>query len=719
VSGAIYSDAWYRIADARVSLRPGIRTFKQYYRGLPWIVIEDAFSHRFFRLTPEAFGFLQTLNEETRLDLAWQSYLESYPERAPGQEEVVQLLSQLHVAGLLHFANQSNNQAIDQRLAETKQKELRAKLLSFLYFRLPLWDPDHFLGYANGYLRRIPAWIFVTIWSTVCFLGIAAVLGHWEQVATKSQGVFVWANLPLLYVCMAVMKMVHEAWHGLLCKRFGGEVHSCGLMFLVLTPLPYIDTTASWAFSNRWQRVLVSSAGMLADLFMAALGALAWASTGPGLVNSLAFNVMIIGSVSSIAFNGNPLLRFDAYYALADALDMPNLYQRSNQYWFYLADRFLLGSHSAKEPIDVPSEKKWLLLYAPISLCYRLLVSWAVVLFALDFWFPLGVASLLITSYMIFVAPLWKAANHVFGAGLQATRWRAIGGVGAVVGSVVILVFFVPMPYSIHADGIVQLGRATALYAPHEGKMLRATIGHGQLIHEGNPIVELETKSLTFEVEQLEHERNELLALQRLALAKQRADVFHLGEQLAAKEQKLAERKRRLEASVLRAPHEGRLVAIEAGERLGTWVSQGAPLGFVLDPAEGYQFIAVISQEQAKQLFASAIKPSGVRVLGQADQIIAVEKVVVLPYQREDLPSAALGWLGGGEVPVTSQKGQGEKAVEEFFEVRAKLSVDSTELVELAHGLRGVVRLELADRTIYQRIDEYLRQLVQKRYKLA
>jgi uncharacterized protein with von Willebrand factor type A (vWA) domain len=36
--------------------------------------------------------------------------------------------------------------------------------------------------------------------------------------------------------------------------------------------------------------------------------------------NSLAFNVMVIGSVSSLLFNGNPLLRFDAFEARAGGI---------------------------------------------------------------------------------------------------------------------------------------------------------------------------------------------------------------------------------------------------------------------------------------------------------------------------------------------------------------------------------------------------------------
>ena len=145
MSGAIYSDAWYKIADAHVSLLPGVKATPQSYRGQAWIVLEDAYAHRFFRITPHAHDFLKTLNHRTSVDQAWQSYLQRYPQHAPGQEEVVQLLSQLHVSNLLYFRDEADTRQIDKRAQETAQKELKAKALSFLYFRLPLVDPDNFL----------------------------------------------------------------------------------------------------------------------------------------------------------------------------------------------------------------------------------------------------------------------------------------------------------------------------------------------------------------------------------------------------------------------------------------------------------------------------------------------------------------------------------------------------------------------------------------------
>jgi putative peptide zinc metalloprotease protein len=56
-SGAIYSDAWYKIADARVRLLPGVQISHQIYREQRWLVLEDPYSHRFFRVTPQAYAF--------------------------------------------------------------------------------------------------------------------------------------------------------------------------------------------------------------------------------------------------------------------------------------------------------------------------------------------------------------------------------------------------------------------------------------------------------------------------------------------------------------------------------------------------------------------------------------------------------------------------------------------------------------------------------------
>ena len=68
---------------------------------------------------------------------------------------------------------------------------------------------------------------------------------------------------------------------------------------------------------------------MLVEIFIAALAFYLWLAVEPGLVRAVYFNVILVAGVSTLVFNGNPLLRYDAYYMLADVIELPNLAQRA------------------------------------------------------------------------------------------------------------------------------------------------------------------------------------------------------------------------------------------------------------------------------------------------------------------------------------------------------------------------------------------------------
>lgn len=719
MSGAIFSDSWYKIAEARVSLLPGVAVHRQLWRGRTWVVLEDAYSHRFFRLTPEAYDFVRELHPDVRVDDAWQRYLNAHPDKAPGQEEVVQLLSQLHVSSLLYFRDGSNDAEIFERKQEQKRKEWKSKILSFLFFRVPIWDPDPFLDKLHEVLKRVPGWSVVTLWALVCLAGTVTVLQHLTVLTDRAQGAFALANLPWLYVCLAGNKLLHELGHGYVCKRYGGHVHTFGLMFLVTTPLPYVDTTSTWAFPNKWHRIFVSAAGMLVDLFMAAIGALVWTSTGPGLVNSLGFNLMLIGSVSSLLFNGNPLLRFDAYYMFADWVGIPNFYQKAQQYWYYLADRYILGSHAAKAPVDDETERNWFLIYAPVSLVYRLLVTTGIVLFVMDLWFGLGLIVLLTSLITMVVMPLVKLFQHLTGPMVQTHRSRALAGAGAVAAVLALLVFVVPFPYSLNAHGILQSSQQSILFAPVDGRVLRSDIGHGQTVQAGQALMAMDPASLLLDIEQVEMERNELAVLERQALTGKMAEILVVKKQIDAKTQRLEDLSKRLEALDIKAPHVGRFVSVESREKVGAWVQQGTELGHVIDTQAPFEFVAVVSQERAREIFDAGQGRLRLRLVGQSDETLAIDKLVVLPYQRNHLPSASLGWMGGGDMPVLSQDSKGETSSEDFFEIRARLSTQPAQHVAMVSGIKGVLCIDMPARSLYARLHESVRQLVQKRYFLG
>ena len=139
---SIFSDSWFRVSGLRVALLPSVEVKTQVFRGRIWHVLQDTYTQRFFRASKEACHFIQSLNTDRTVEDVWEDFVNQHPEDAPSREEVIQLLSQLHLSNLLYSLQHSDNEAIVKRYKKQKNKELRAKLASFLFLRVPLWNPD-------------------------------------------------------------------------------------------------------------------------------------------------------------------------------------------------------------------------------------------------------------------------------------------------------------------------------------------------------------------------------------------------------------------------------------------------------------------------------------------------------------------------------------------------------------------------------------------------
>jgi len=701
----------------RVSLLPTVRVQRQRFRGQDWYVLEDSYTQRFFRLTPEAWAFISRLTPDQTVEETWNAFLESHPTQAPGQDAVIQLLSQLHVSNLLYFRQQPDNEAIVERVRRTRRRELAGKAMSFLFFRVPLLDPNAWLDRMRPFIRFITGPWMAAVWLLVVSLGGVAAFENRQALLDKSQGLLALDNLPWLYLCLALLKLLHELGHAFVTKRFGGEVRTLGVMFLLFTPLPYVDATASWAFRNPWHRVYVGAAGMVVEFFLAAIGALVWASTGAGLVNSIAFNVMIIGSVSSLIFNGNPLLRFDAYYMLSDAIEIPNLYQKAQKQWLYFGDRFLLGTPNLHSPAQDEREWWWLTAYGSLSFVYLMIVTVGISLFLLDQWFLLGVVALAITLATKFLVPAYKLVGHLTGPQVARNRRRAFAGVLSVLAAVLILGGWVPLPYAVRAQGILQAGESVTVYATVDGALVRAVARNGQQVRAGDVVAQLRNPDLEQDIEVSRQALREVEALLRQSLVQAPAQLTSLQEQRQAAVRRLVELESRRVQLTVRSPAAGEWVSPALHENEGTWLQRGQPLGETVQ-RRGFRFVAVVPQEQANELFAQRPREATVKLTGQADASIAATSVQLIPYQQQKLLSPALGWLGGGEIAVKTDDRSGATAAESFFALYVALPPQLPAQLVPLHGMSGQVRLELPGQPLFWQAQRAVMQLMQKRYGL-
>ena len=392
-----FSESWYRVADLRPGLRTTIQVHRQYFRSQMWHVLQDPGTNQYFRLSEPAYAFVAMLDGQKSVAEAWKICNEELGDSAPTQGEVIQLLGQLYTSNLLQADVPPDAEGLLQRYSKRRSREIRSYMMNLLFIRIPIFDPDSFLNrWVSVFGKAFTKWGFM-VWAFVVAVGLYSIGGHISELASRANGVLDPDNLFYLYISFTFVKLFHEMGHAFSCKRFGqesggGEVHTIGIMFLVFTPMPYVDASSSWVLRNKWQRACVGVGGMYVEIFVAAIAAIIWSHTAMGtVVNAICYNVMFIASVSTLLFNGNPLLRYDGYYILSDYLEIPNLAQRSKQYLYYLVRKYVYGVKNVRTPAYSRGERFWFPIYGLASTIYRVFICTAILMFVAEKFFMVGV----------------------------------------------------------------------------------------------------------------------------------------------------------------------------------------------------------------------------------------------------------------------------------------------------------------------------------------
>jgi len=339
---SLFSTQWYRVAQLHPRLRPQVRTQRQNRRGQPWYLLSDTATGRQHLINDPAYQFIGRCDGRHDVQGVWDSVLATLGDAAPTQDEVIALLAQLNEHELLQCEHTPDTAVLFQRRTERRRRRRRAMVNPFA-FRLPLGDPSSWLPRFDPLASLLFRPALLWVWLALVAVALLVPGANWSELQAEVRTQMLTPTcLALAWLVFPLVKALHELGHALAIRRWGGEVHEIGVALLVLVPAPYVDASASSGFARRSQRAAVAAAGIMVETTLAALALLLWLNVQPGLVRDVALVVMFIGGVSTLLFNGNPLLRFDAYYVLCDLLDLPNLATRSSAWWSYLVRRHLL-----------------------------------------------------------------------------------------------------------------------------------------------------------------------------------------------------------------------------------------------------------------------------------------------------------------------------------------------------------------------------------------
>jgi putative peptide zinc metalloprotease protein len=646
----------------------------------------------------------------------WQECLERDPDHAPGQGDVIQLLTQLYFANLLHFETAADSAKLFERYRKRKQRELKSRLLGIMFMRIPLLDPEQLLKRMLPALKYLISPAGAILWLAVVGTAFKLVIDHFGALADQAQGILAPDNLFLLYAGLVVVKSLHEFGHAMACRRFGGEVHTMGVMFLVFTPLPYMDATSSWSFRSRWQRALVGGAGMIMELFVAALAVFLWANTGQGTLHSLAYNIMFVASVSTVLFNANPLLRFDGYYILSDLLDIPNLGTRANQHLRHLMERHLFGYRESVSPARSFKEAFWLSVFGVMSGIYRVVVFTGIIFFVADKFLLAGMIMALLCVISWGVVPLFRLMTYLASSPrLAKTRVRATAVCLGFLLSVIAFLALWPFPNRFRAPGVLETIQYTQVINEAPGFVKEVFVASGAEVREGAPLVGLADRELDLAMEAALAQRREARAMELRAMSKGAADLQPILKRLETIEVRLKDLEGKRDALTVRARQPGVWVSPNIRDLVGAWVNRGAVLGKIVNRSD-FRFSAVVSQGEAAELFNGQIRKVEIRVRGQGGENLDVSGYKIIPFRQEKLPSAALGWRGGGDVAVSAKDQSGHQTVEPFFQIYADLKPAPDAV--LLHGRSGKIRFTLEPRPLLAQWSHSFRQLLQTRYRI-
>lgn len=710
-----FSDSWHRVAGLRISLRPTVEVHKQRFKGDDWYVLTDPLNNRFYRIRPEAYVFVARLSPRLTVQQVWRDCLERFPERAPGQDEVVKLLAQLHLSELLYFDNAPDSERIFQRGVRRRERELRARLLNILFIRFPLWDPAPMWRMLQPIISLVVSPVGAAIWFAVVVLGVKAVLDRGGAALEPTVELLAPGNLPWLYLALIIVKGVHETGHAALCRYFGGEVHTFGIILAVFTPLPYVDVSSSWRIRSRYARALIGAGGMLAEAFVAALAALVWAHTDDGTIHGLAWSVMITASVSTLVFNINPLLRFDGYYILSDLLDSPNLYARAQHQVRYLIEHYGFGETESSSPAASSSERWWLAVFGVASQLYRVLVYVGIILVVADQLFLVGVVMAVLAVVTMGVVPAVRYLHYLATSPrLARCRVRALAVGLGLLGVPALALAAVPVSRGVHAAGVIEAQPYAPVFAGTAGTIEEVRVASGQRVDEGDVLLVLANEDIAFDLAIAEALMRETKASINRARQDAIADLAPLMRRFEALQQRVDKLVGDRRALTVTARQPGVWVAPDLAGKRGSWVERGSELGSIVSERAA-RFSAVVTQEAAADLFDGVGATGAVRIVGQADTDLTVHDLEIIPFEQHRLPSATLGWQGGGTI-ATAADAEGRTSREPFFQVFARLPADAP--VALLHGRSGTLRLTLVPEPLLWQAVEGVRQLLQKRYKL-
>ncbi|MBX3619153.1 MAG: HlyD family efflux transporter periplasmic adaptor subunit [Rhizobacter sp.] len=611
--------------------------------GSPTWTLHDPAANRFYELRWAAFEVLsrwslgsaervlEAVRRETTLQLA-----------AADLEGLLHMLAHNHLL-LAHSAQDSER--LHRTVAARRLGPWQWLLKNYLFFRLPLVRPMPWLQRLAPHLR----WAYTPgFWAAIALaalLGLGLASRRWDDFTHTFAAYASWSGALSIAMALTLAKVVHELGHAFTAQRYGCRVPTMGVAFLVMWPVLYTDTNEAWKLASRRQRLAIGAAGMLSEIALAAVATLAWAvlpeTEAWGPVRAGAFLLATSTWLITVAINASPFMRFDGYFLLSDALNVPNLHDRAFAFGrWWLRERLFGWGDAAPEPVP-RARQRFLVAFALATWVYRLVLFVGIALLVYHLFFKaLGLLMMAVELGWFIVMPVMRELK-VWWARREGLRWnRATRRLAVLLGGAAVVLLW-PWESAVRAPAVLGAEQAQGLYAPYAAQVAGPLPAVGRSLRRGEPLVTLHSPDLDARLA-LARAREQQLQWQ---LSQQPFDsgLMEAGPALrsrweAAREE-VAGLQRELQRLSLTMPFDGMVVEVSSDAMAGAWVGAGEKLLQVVGPA-GAKVDAFVDETQLQRLGAHG---SGVFIADTAEHgRVSCKSAAVDAVQLAQLDAGAL-----------------------------------------------------------------------------
>lgn len=557
-------------------VRSDLTARRQRYQGRTYWVVKEPIGLRYFRFQEEEYAVLQMMQKGVSLEEIKEKFENEFAPHKITYQDLQQFIGTLHRSGLVVSDAQGQGKQLKKRRDERKRKEMLGRMSNVLAIRFKGIDPDwllvRLLPWTRWFFSQTVALLFVCLGLSALLL-IAVQFDVFRSRLPAFQQFFGAKNWLYLGLTLAVTKVMHEFGHGLLCKKFGGECHEMGVMFLVLTPCLYCNVSDSWMLPSKWQRAAIGAGGIYVELVLASIATFVWWFSDPGTLNHLALRVMFICSVSTVLFNGNPLLRFDGYYIMADLVEIPNLRQKASKILQRVASKYCLGMELPEDPFLPQKNQAFFALYTVAAVVYRWFVFFSILFFLNKVFEPYGLkiigqAIALMGLFGLVVQPIWKMGKFFHQPGrMDQVKWPRLYITLGITFSVLALILLIPYPRNVSCTLQIEARDSVPVYIDVPGRLETISARPGDVVEKDQEIVRLNNPELQLQVDQLRAEKElyeselESLYITRVSDREAASEIGRVRAQVTAKTDELAAKLEDLARLSLKAPKRGTVLA--------------------------------------------------------------------------------------------------------------------------------------------------------------